>query len=161
MVLAHGRHLVNAYLHDLHKFLEFIKILVHYILYLMWKKGTVHITEDSCGVGFGTFKAKGSRCSPGMSWIKLKEWTNNGLLKPLGSQGVYEGPRVHVPSGHHHHRPWHSSDLAIARFLCGAQSTASVTSCLSISFLSKYAIGGSINETRREFLLCSLLRGGD
>ena len=53
MVLAHGGHSVNTYLHNLHKFLEFIKILVHYILYLVRKKGTQHITE--CGVVFQEF----------------------------------------------------------------------------------------------------------
>ena len=53
MVLAHGGHSVNAYLHNLHKFIEFFKILVHYIFYLVRKKGKEHIIE--CGVVFQAF----------------------------------------------------------------------------------------------------------
>lgn len=53
MLLAQGGQSVNAYLHDLHKFLEFIKILVHYILYLERKKSTEHVI--AWGVVFGAF----------------------------------------------------------------------------------------------------------
>lgn len=150
--MAHGRHSASAYLHNLHEFLEFIKILVHYALYLLKKKRMASITEGR--VPLGHFKQRAAAAS----WIKLKEQTCSGQLKPLSSQGVYEGTRAHVPLSDHHQRPWGGLDLGTASTLQrGAQTIASITpSFFSIPSLPTNATGGSSKEARREFLLCCL-----